>query len=147
MLSAAIMSVPAVKGVEIGDGFGLAGKYGSEVHDEIIREKSGRYRRKTNHLGGMEGGMTNGMELVVRAVMKPIPTLMRPLQTVDIETKRKESAAAERSDVCAVPACAVVVEAMTAVTLADAFLRQFGGAERSDIEESYRRYMERIDSF
>ena len=147
MLSAAIMSVPAVKGVEIGDGFGLAGKYGSEVHDEIIREKSGRYRRKTNHLGGMEGGMTNGMELVVRAVMKPIPTLMKPLRTVDIETKRKESAAAERSDVCAVPACAVVVEAMTAVTLADAFLRQFGGAERSDIEESYRRYMERIDSF
>lgn len=146
-LAASIMSVPAVKGVEIGDGFNLSGRYGSEVHDEIIRIGNGRYRRKTNHMGGMEGGMTNGMPLVVRAAMKPIPTLMKPLDTVDIETKQKVSAAAERSDVCAVPACAVVVEAMAAVVLTEAFLCQFGGANKSDIEENYRRYVERIDSF
>ena len=146
-IAAAIISVPAVKGVEIGDGFELAKRYGSEVHDEISRTDYGRYHRKSNHMGGMEGGMTNGMPLVVRAAMKPIPTLMKPLETVDIETKLKVSAAAERSDVCAVPACAVVVEAMTAVVLTDAFLCQFGGASRADIEESYRRYMERIDSF
>jgi len=146
-IAGAIMSIPAIKGVEIGDGFEIAGRYGSEVHDEIGRTDYGRYLRKTNHMGGMEGGMTNGMPLVVRAAMKPIPTLMKPLETVDIETKETVSAAAERSDVCAVPACAVVAEAMTAVVLTDAFLRQFGGACKKDIEDSYRRYMERIDSF
>lgn len=146
-IAAALMSIPAIKGVEIGDGFELARRYGSEVHDEISRSDNGRYHRKTNHMGGMEGGMTNGMPLVVRAAMKPIPTLMKPLETVDIETKETVSAAAERSDVCAVPACAVVVEAMTAVMLTDAFLRQFGGVNRNDIEESCRRYMERVDSF
>ena len=91
--------------------------------------------------------MTNGMPLVVRAAMKPIPTLMKPLWTVDIETKEAVSAAAERSDVCAVPACAVVAEAMTAVVLTDAFLRHFGGASRADIEERYHQYLERVTSF
>lgn len=146
-LAAALMSIPAVKGVEIGDGFSLAGRYGSEVHDEIDRSDERGFYRTTNHMGGMEGGMTNGMPLVVRAAMKPIPTLMKPLWTVDIETKEAVSAAAERSDVCAVPACAVVAEAMTAVVLTDAFLRHFGGASRADIEERYHQYLERVTSF
>jgi chorismate synthase len=143
-LAQATMSVPAIKGVEVGDGFRLADGPGSRAHDEILyREKAGFYR-ETNHAGGLEGGVTNGQPLVVRAAMKPIPTLMRPLKSVDIDTKEQVTATAERSDVCAVPAAAVVVEAMVALTLIDAFLEKFGGDCRRDIHASFEAYGERI---
>ena len=143
-LAQAVMSIPAIKGVEIGDGYRLADAPGSQAHDEILyHEKKGFYR-ETNHAGGLEGGVTNGEPLVVRAAMKPIPTLMRPLRSVDVDTKQQVSAAAERSDVCAVPAAAVVVEAMIALTLIGAFLEKFGGDCRRDIHASLDAYAERI---
>jgi len=143
-LAQAVMSIPAIKGVEIGDGYRLADVPGSEAHDEILyQDKRGIYR-ETNHAGGLEGGVTNGQPLIVRAAMKPIPTLMRPLRSVDIRTKEAESAAAERSDVCAVPAAGVVVEAMVALTLVGAFFEKFGGDCRRDTHASFNAYRERV---
>jgi chorismate synthase len=124
-IAAAIVSINAFKGVEFGIGFEAASKPGSEVHDEIAWDKEKGYYRKTNRLGGFEGGMTTGMPVVVRGVMKPIPTLYKPLQSVDIDTKEPFSASIERSDSCAVPAAAVVAEAVVAWELASALVEQF----------------------
>lgn len=124
-LAAAIVSINAFKGVEFGIGFDAARKPGSEVHDEIVWEKEKGYFRKTNRLGGFEGGMTTGMPIVVRGVMKPIPTLYKPLMSVDIDSKEPFSASIERSDSCAVPAAAVVAEHAVAWELANALVDQF----------------------
>ena len=124
-LAAAIMSINAFKGVEIGIGFEAARMPGSEVHDEIIWDKETGYSRRTNRVGGLEGGMTNGMPLVVRGVMKPIPTLYKPLKSVDIDTKEEFTASIERSDSCAVPAASVVAEHAVAWELASAIVDQF----------------------
>ncbi|MFL6555091.1 MAG: chorismate synthase, partial [Bacillus sp. (in: firmicutes)] len=124
-LAAAIMSINAFKGVEIGIGFEAARKPGSEVHDEIAWDQEKGYYRKTNRLGGFEGGMTTGMPIVVRGVMKPIPTLYKPLMSVDIDTKEPFAASVERSDSCAVPAAAVVAEHVVAWELANALIEQF----------------------
>lgn len=124
-IAGAIVSINAFKGVEFGIGFEAARKPGSEVHDEIIWEKEAGYSRKTNRLGGFEGGMTTGMPIIVRGVMKPIPTLYKPLQSVDIETKEPFAASIERSDSCAVPAAAVVAESVVAWELASALVEQF----------------------
>lgn len=124
-IAGAIVSINAFKGVEFGIGFEAARKPGSQVHDEIIWDESNGYTRKTNRLGGFEGGMTTGMPIVVRGVMKPIPTLYKPLQSVDIETKEPFSASIERSDSCAVPAAAVVAENVVAWEIASAIVEQF----------------------
>ncbi|HAQ07202.1 MAG TPA: chorismate synthase, partial [Bacillus bacterium] len=124
-LAAAIMSINAFKGVEIGIGFEAARKPGSLVHDEIAWESEKGYYRKSNRLGGFEGGMTTGMPVIVRGVMKPIPTLYKPLMSVDIDTKEPFAASIERSDSCAVPAAAVVAENVVAWELASALVEQF----------------------
>ncbi len=143
-LAAALMSIPAIKGVEIGDGFASASLPGSAVHDEIVRTDAGTLRRASNRAGGLEGGMSNGEPLIVRAAMKPIPTLMRPLHTVDISTGEVADAARERSDVCAVPAAAVVAEAEVALVLADAYQEMFGHAALGDMTRALAAYRARI---
>lgn len=126
-LSYAVMSIQAIKGVEIGGGFKSADLPGSKVHDEIFYSKAKHYYRETNMAGGIEGGMSNGEDIIVRAAMKPIPTLMRPLKSVDIKTKEEKLATKERSDVCAVPAAGVVCEAAIAIEIVNAILRRYGG--------------------
>ncbi|NTW29091.1 MAG: chorismate synthase [Coriobacteriia bacterium] len=143
-IAAAIMSIPAIKAVEIGDGFALAAVVGSKAHDEIHYSQERGYHRYTNHAGGLEGGMTNGETLVVRAAMKPIPTLMRPLASVDIDTHEAVDASRERSDVCAVPAAAVVAEAELALVLAQAYVDKFGGDAMVDIIAARDAYLARI---
>jgi len=143
-LAAAVMGIQAVKGVEIGDGFALAGLRGSEAHDEIFLDEQGLYRR-TNRAGGIEAGVSNGEEVVVRAAMKPLPTLMRPLQSVDVETGEPAEALVERSDVAAVEALAVVAEAAVAFELARAARDKFGGDSIGDFVAAYSAYRERID--
>lgn len=138
-LASAIMSINAFKGVEIGIGFEAASKPGSEVHDEIAWDEEAGYYRKTNRLGGLEGGMTTGMPIVVRGVMKPIPTLYKPLQSVDIETKEAFSASIERSDSCAVPAAAVVAESVIAWELAAAIVDQFYSDRLETLKETVDR--------
>src|SRR5690349_21198567 len=140
-LAAAVMGIQAVKGVEIGEGFALAGRFGSEAHDEIRTDR----RRDTNHAGGLEAGMSNGEEIVVRAAMKPLPTLMKPLASVDLETGEPAQALVERSDVAAVEALAVVAEAAVAWELARAAHEKFGGDAVGDFTASWRAYVERID--
>ena len=139
---AALLAVPGIKGVEIGDGFAAAGAEGSVVHDEII-VRDGRWERLSNRAGGIEGGMTNGCEVVLRAAMKPIPTLVKPLRSYDVETKKPASAHAERSDVCAVPAACVVAENMAAWVLASAILEQFGGDTMEELRERVAAHRER----
>lgn len=143
-LGGSVLSIPAIKGVEFGEGFRSAGMRGSQVHDEIVYHEGLGYGRSTNRAGGLEGGMTNGQTLVVRAAMKPIPTLMRPLRSVDIDTHEVIDASKERSDVCAVPAAAVVAEAEVAFALARAYLDTFGRDTCEDILASVDRYRERI---
>ncbi len=143
-LAAALMGIQAVKGVEIGEGFALADARGSEAHDEIFRDEQGLHR-DTNHAGGIEAGISNGEEIVVRAAMKPLPTLMRPLQSVDIETGEPTEALVERSDVAAVEALAVVAEAAVAFELARAAGEKFGGDAVGDLVAAYTAYRERID--
>lgn len=145
-LAAALMAIPAIKGVEIGDGFLSADRLGSEVHDEILL-RDGELARATNRAGGLEGGMTNGEEVIVRAAMKPIPTIKNPLRTVDIETGIATTAHAERSDTCAVPAACVVGEAMVAWTLAVAVLEQFGGDTADELKSRFALYRERAEGF
>jgi len=125
-LSAAIMSINAIKGVEFGGGFVSAESMGSQTHDEILWDEV-TYQRATNNAGGLEGGMTNAQPLILRAAMKPIPTLMKPLRSVDMQTKIEKSAHKERTDVCAVPAASIVAESMVCLILADALLEKFGG--------------------
>lgn len=136
LIAQAVMSIPAVKAVEIGLGTESADTLGSEMHDEIFIEND-KYFRKTNNAGGLEGGITNGEDLVVKAVMKPIPTMKKPLSTVDFKDNTQSEAHFERSDVCAVSACAVVAESMIACVLADAFLDKFGKDNLRDIQKSY----------
>ena len=147
-IGAAIMSIPAVKGVEIGMGFQAARVTGADVHDEIEmapgRTLTGNVRRRTNRAGGLEGGMTTGEPLVVRVAMKPISTLMRPLGTIDITTREAAAAVAERSDVTAVPAMGVIAEAMLAIVLADAFLEKFGGDSLDETRRNYESYLSHI---
>ena len=170
-LAQAMMSIQAMKGVEIGRGFEMSRRSGSEVMDEIfhrsqksvsfddpprreVRSKkmkkeniqSGFYR-KTNNAGGLEGGMTNGMPVIIRVGMKPIPTLRKPLMSVDIKTKQPFSAAYERSDICAVPAAAVVAEAMAALVIADGFLEKFGGDSRGEVSRNYASYLSYVNTF
>jgi chorismate synthase len=143
-LAAALMGIQAVKGVEIGEGFGLAGMRGSEAHDEIVRDEGGLHRT-SNRAGGVEGGVSNGEELVVRAAMKPLPTLMQPLASVDLETGEPGEALVERSDVSAVEALAVVAEAAVAWELARAAREKFGGDALGDFLAAHKAYLERID--
>ena len=147
-IGAVIMSIPAVKGVEIGMGFQAARVTGAEVHDEIVpvpaATLTGNVRRKTNRAGGLEGGMTTGEPLVVRVAMKPISTLMRPLGTVDVATGEAAAAVAERSDVTAVPAMGVIAEAMIAYVLADAFLEKFGGDSIGETRRNYDSYLSHV---
>ena len=138
-----LMGTQAVKGVEVGDGFALAGLRGSEAHDEIFRDERG-YHRETNRAGGIEAGMSNGEEIVVRAAMKPLPTLMRPLRSADLETGEAAQALVERSDVAAVEALAVVAEACVAFELARAAREKFGGDSLGDFVAAWRVYLERI---
>ena len=142
-LAAALMGIQAVKGVEIGDGFVLARLRGSQAHDEIVSRGTG-LRRQTNRAGGIEGGMSNGEEIVVRAAMKPLPTLMQPLASVDLQTGEPAHALVERSDVSAVEALAVVAEAAVAWELARAAREKFGGDALGDFVAAWRAYLERI---
>ena len=142
-LAAALMGIQAVKGVEVGDGFALAGERGSAAHDEIFRNDQGYYR-ETNHAGGIEGGVSNGEEIVVRAAMKPLPTLMRPLGSVDLETGEPAQALVERSDTAAVEALAVVAEACVAWELARAAREKLGGDAIADMKAAHAAYLERI---
>ncbi|MCT8138894.1 chorismate synthase [Anaerobacillus sp. CMMVII] len=146
-IAGAVMGINAFKGVEVGIGFEAASKPGSKVHDEIIWDQATGYKRRTNNLGGFEGGMTTGMPIVVRGVMKPIPTLYKPLQSVDIETKEIFEASIERSDSCAVPAAAVVAEACVAWEVAVALLDKFGSDFIDEISENIERYKERVRDF
>ncbi|OHR74591.1 chorismate synthase [Bacillus sp. HMSC76G11] len=146
-IAAAIVSINAFKGVEFGIGFEAARRFGSEVHDEIIWSEENGYSRKTNRLGGLEGGMSTGMPIVVRGVMKPIPTLYKPLQSVDIETKEPFSASIERSDSCAVPAASVVAEAVVAWEIANAILEQFGSDRMDAIREHVQEMREYARKF
>jgi chorismate synthase len=143
-LAAALLGIQAVKGVEIGDGFALAGLRGSAAHDEIFRDERG-LTRETNHAGGIEAGISNGEDVVARAAMKPLPTLMRPLRSVDLETGEPAEALVERSDVAAVEALAVVAEAAVAFELARAAREKFGGDALGDFVAAWRAYLERID--
>ena len=140
-----VMSVQAIKGVEIGMGFDTAKTHGSNVHDEIVYDNG--FSRITNNAGGIEGGMSNGEPIVVRAAMKPIPTLYNPLRTASVLDKSEHKASVERSDACAVPACAVVVEAAIAFEIANAFLEKFGGDCMADIQASYDAYKERLNNY
>ena len=143
-LAATLMGTQAVKGVEIGDGFALSDKRGSVAHDEILRDERGLHRA-SNRAGGIEGGISNGEELVVRAAMKPLPTLMRPLGSVDLDTGEPAEALVERSDTAAVEALAVVAEACVAWELARAAREKFGGDALADFLAAYHAYLERID--
>ncbi len=156
-LSFALMSIQAIKGVEVGLGFGAARLPGSEVHDEISYRSGGaagkwwprppRFLRKTNNAGGIEGGMSNGEMIVLRAAMKPIPTLYKPLRSVDIGTKKTFKASVERSDVTAVPAAAVIAESVVAFELANAFLEKFGGDSVKEISRNYNGYLKDIAAY
>jgi chorismate synthase len=147
-IGAAILSIPAVKGVEIGMGFEAARRTGAEVHDEIEmapgRVRSGHVRRRSNRAGGLEGGMTTGEPLVVRVAMKPISTLMRPLGTIDTATLAPAAAVAERSDVTAVPAMGVIAEAMVAFVAAQALLEKFGGDSLGEVRRNFDAYLAHV---
>lgn len=151
-LAGALMSVQAIKGVELGLGFGVADKFGSEVHDEIFYDEAkqdksltGGFKRTTNNAGGIEGGISNGEPIVVRAYMKPIPTLKKPLRSVDLLSKEPFTATYERSDVCAVPAASVVCEAMVTFEIARAFLEKFGGDSLDEVKRNYEGYLSNMN--
>ncbi|WP_434399470.1 chorismate synthase [Planococcus sp. 11815] len=139
-IAASVMSINAFKGVEFGLGFEMARRPGSEVHDEIIWDEEAGYTRSTNNLGGFEGGMTTGMPIIVRGVMKPIPTLYKPLKSVDIETKEPFQASIERSDSCAVPAASIVAEHVVAFEAANALLEQFDADQLPRLKENIESY-------
>ena len=143
-LAQAIMSIQAMKGVSVGDAFDIAGRVGSEAHDEIFWSEERGFHRETNRSGGLEGGMTTGETLVVRGAMKPLPTLTKPLRSVDTDTKEPAQALRERTDSCTVPAAGVVGEAMVALVLADAYRDKFGGDHIDDVRAAFAAYRERI---
>jgi chorismate synthase len=144
-LAAALCSIPAVKGVEMGAGFALGSLRGSRAHDEMFVDADGRVYRKTNRAGGLEGGMTNGETVILRAAMKPIPTLAQPLSTVDVARHEPALAFKERADVCAVPAAAVIGEAVAALVLAGAYLEKFGGDSMIEMKRNFEAYLDRIE--
>lgn len=146
-IASAVMGIQAVKGMSIGDAFGVADLPGSRAHDEIFHEKGRGYFRRTNRAGGLEGGMTNGEELCIQAAVKPISTLMRPLRTVDIRTRKAVHAHIERSDACMVPAAAVVVEAALAVELAKSYQEKFGGDSVDEMRRNWRTNSAYLHSF
>jgi chorismate synthase len=142
LLARAFCSIHAIKGAEIGMGFEAARRPGSQVHDEILFNKEGGFHRGSNSAGGLEGGVTNGQPVVVRAAMKPISTLRKPLRSVDLDTRESVEAVVERSDVCAVPAAGVVGEAMMAIVLVEAFLEKFGGDSVEEIRRNHQGYLD-----
>ena len=146
-LAFGLMSIPAIKGVEIGTGFLSSSLRGSQVQDAIFYTKADGFFRKANHAGGLEGGITNGEALLLRCAMKPIATLGEPLASVDIRTKRSRKAAVERADVCAVPAASVVGEAVIAFSLAEACLEKFGGDSLAETKRNYESYLKQIKKF
>ena len=139
-LAAALMSIQAIKGVEVGAGFGAANKPGSQVHDEIFWSKKDGFFRKTNMAGGIEGGISNGEVITLRAAMKPIPTLYKPLRSVDMASKKPFKASVERSDACAVPAAGVVAEAAVAFEIASAMIEKFGGDNIDEMKRNFLGY-------
>ncbi len=143
-IAAAMLSIQSAKGVEIGDAIASAGRRGSSVHDEILHSDDAGYHRETDRAGGLEGGMTNGAEVIVRVIWKPLPTLMRPLRSVELGTHEPREAHVERSDVTVLPAAAVVAEAALAFELARAALEKFGGDSVEDLVAAHRAYLERI---
>ncbi len=143
-LASGVMSIPGIKGIDIGLGFGYAEEFGSQLHDEIFYSKAKGFYRNTNNSGGIEGGISNGEDIVFRACMKPIATLMSPLNSVNIVTKKSALASVQRSDVCVVEAAGVVAESVCAYVLADAFLEKFGSDCLKDIKVSYSNYLKRI---
>jgi len=143
-LAMALCSIQAIKGASIGDAFAIAGLPGSQAHDEIFYSEAQGYYRETNRAGGLEGGMTNGLPLIVRGAMKPLPTLTKPLRSVDTETHEPAQALRERTDSCTVPAAGVVGEAMVALVLADAYRRKFGGDHVDDVLQAVGAYADRI---
>lgn len=154
-LARALISIPAIKGVELGMGFEAARKWGSEVHDEIFyqdsrlpgQEHKGGFYRMSNNAGGIEGGVSNGEDIVLRAAMKPISTLRSPLQSVDIETKEKAEAGVERADVCALPAAAVIGEAVVAIEIFRAFREKFGGDSMDEVKRNYQGFRDYLRDF
>ena len=143
-IGAALFSIPAIKGVEFGLGFAASDLPGSQVHDQIVLDRGNGFTRSSNNAGGIEGGMTTGMPLIVTCAMKPIPTLMTPLGTIDLDTLEPALASKERSDVCAVPACAVVAESEVAFALANAYLEKFGCDNMTDIRAAVAAYRQRL---
>jgi len=143
-LAGALMSIQAIKGVEIGTGFAAAARPGSKVHDEIYYDKEKGFYRKTNNAGGVEGGISNGEEIVLRLAMKPIPTLAKPLHTADLITKEERQAAKERSDVCAVPSASIVGEAVSAAVIAESLCKKFGGDSMEEIKRNYNTYVDHL---
>lgn len=146
-LAAAVMGVNAMKGVEIGDGFDAAAHYGSQVMDEIDWDKTTGWSRLTNHLGGFEGGMTNGMPIIIKAAMKPIPTLYKPLQSVDIQTKEIKKASVERSDTTAIVPAAIVVESVVAIELARALTATFDGSNLARLQAMLKTYRAELQAY
>jgi len=146
-LAAALMSIPAIKGVEIGLGFGCAERFGSDVHDAIYFDAKRRFFRKTNNAGGIEGGVSNGEPIVARCAMKPISTLLNPLASVDLRTKRPKMAAIERSDICAVLSAAVVGEAAVSFEIARAMLEKFGGDSLGEARRNYEGYLKQLKNY
>jgi len=147
-LGHALMSLQAVKGVEIGMGFGAARVRGSQLHDEIgYNREQRRFTRESNNSGGTEGGMSTGEPLRIRVAFKPLSTLMRPLKSADIRSKEEAAGAIERSDVCAIPAAAVIAESVVAFVLADAFIEKFGGDSLTEIRRNYEGYLEQVHAY
>jgi chorismate synthase len=143
-LAQSIMSIPGIKAVEIGLGFGYADKFGSQVHGAIYYSKIRGFYRKTNNAGGIEGGISNGEDIVIHACMKPISTLLKPLDSVNIITKKPAKATIERSDICVVESAGIIAESACAYVLADAFLEKFGSDSLLDIKDNYHNYLKRI---
>lgn len=146
-IAMAVVSINAFKGVEFGIGFEAGKLPGSQVHDEILYSEEKGFHRKTNRLGGFEGGMTNGEPIIVRGVMKPIPTLLKPLASVDIDTKEPFKAQVERTDSCAVPAASVVMEHVVAWEVAKAFMEKFGGDSMEEIRANYNNYLKMLEMY
>ena len=146
-LAQALISIQAVKAVGFGIGFETAVIKGSMVHDEIFYDKSRGFYRKTNNAGGIEGGMTNGSDIIIKAAMKPIATLRKPLASVNIKTKKVIRAAVERSDVCAVPAAGVIGENVVAIEIANAMIEKFGGDSVSEMRRNYEGYLAQVRRF
>jgi chorismate synthase len=146
-IAQAVVSIQAFKGCEIGIGFAAGTVKGSQVHDEILYAEERGFHRGSNRAGGFEGGMTTGEQIVVRGVMKPIPTLYKPLRSVDIDTKEAFEAQVERSDACAVPAASVVMENVVAWEVAKAFLEKFGGDSIEEIRNNYENYLAQVEHY